>query len=263
MGTVDRVLALLHALGNQNGPVSISQLADELGGPPSTLHRLLALLTQHSLVVQDDETRKYRLGPGVLRLSEAYVRSNSLITVAQRHLGDLRARTQESVFLTEYINGDPVCVATAQSPRPLSYFIRVGQRMPYHAAASARAILAFRPAKECEMLLRSEAIDRFTHLTPLTLQDALLEISRTQQQGYAVCDEEMETGVTAIAAPILDATDTSVGSLAVVAPAGRLAGERRSMTAELVMEHALRISRELGSKRETLVGRVQPGLGPV
>jgi DNA-binding IclR family transcriptional regulator len=252
MGSVDRVLTLLLTLGNQDGPASVSQLADELGDPPSTVHRLLAVLAEQKLVVQDAETRKYRLGPGVLRLSEAYVRSNGLITVAQRHLNELRARTQESVFLTEFINGDAVCVATAQSPRPLSYFIRIGQRMPYHAAASGRAILAFRSPTEVELLLRAERIDRFTDLTPQTLQDALLEVAKTQRQGFAVCDEEMEPGVTAIAAPVLDASETSTASLAVVAPASRLAGERRAMIADLVVEAALRISHELGSKREFL-----------
>lgn len=243
---VDRTLQLLEALSADGSGLGVTRLADMLGDAPSTVHRLLAVLTRHRMVIKDPESRRYRLGPGVLPLGEAYLRHNSLITVAQRYLDDLRSRTLESVFLTEYVNGDAICVATAESPRPLRFFMRVGQRMPYHAAASARAILAFRSSDEIERLLHREALERFTEMTPTTFQEALGELERVRQEKYAACDQEMEVGVTALSVPIRDATGDVIASLTIVAPQQRLSGEHREPAINLLHEQADGISRSLG-----------------
>lgn len=245
---VDRTLELLEALSADGSGVGVTKLAEQLGDAPSTVHRLLTVLARHRLVVQDVDSKRYRLGPGVLPLGEAYLRQNTLITLAQPHLAHLRSRTLESVFLTEYVNGDAICVATAESPRPLRFFMRVGQRMPYHAAASARAILAFRPAKEAEDLLRHEALQRFTDTTPTTINAVLAELERVREDGYAACDEEMEVGVSALSVPIRNAAAEVIASLSIVAPQQRLAGEHRDAAVQLLLQQAQDISTALGHR---------------
>lgn len=248
MRVVDRTLQLLEALSADAYGVGVTKLAEQLRDAPSTVHRLLTVLVRHRLVVQNIDSKRYRLGPGVLRLGEAYLRQNPLISVAQPHLADLRSRTSESVFLTEYVNGEAICVATAESPRPLRFFMRVGQRMPYHAAASARAILAFRPQEEAKELLRDEALQRFTETTPTTIDAVLAELGRVRQDGYAACDEEMEVGVTALSVPIRNAAGEAIASLSIVAPEHRLAGALREAAVKGLLQQASNISAALGHR---------------
>ena len=263
MRVVDRTLQLLEALGEDASGVGVTKLAEQLRDAPSTVHRLLAVLVQHRLVIQDPDSKRYRLGPGVLRLGEAYLRQNSLISVAQPHLAAVRSRTSESVFLTEFVNGEAICVATAESPRQLRFFIRIGQRMPYHAAASAKAILAFRPPEEAEVLLRGEALQRFTQTTPTGMDEILAELDQVRQDGYAACDEDMEIDVVALAVPIRDATGETVGSLALVAPKHRLSGVARDAAVTALREEAGEISSALGHRPSLAGDDAPPERGPV
>ena len=251
---VDRTLQLLEALSADGSGAGVTRLAEELGDAPSTVHRLLAVLGRHRLVVQDPDSKRYRLGPGVLPLAESYLRHNTLIPVAQPHLADLRSRTLESVFLTEYVNGDAICVATAESPRQLRFFMHVGQRMPYHAAASARAILAFRPREEAEDHLRKEALERFTSMTPTTISEAMAELDKVRRDGFAACDQEMEDDVTALSVPIRNAIGATVASLSIVAPEQRLAGDRRDAAVRLLRDEAEAISAALGYRQPDALG---------
>lgn len=70
--------------------------------------------------------------------------------------------------------------------------------MPYHAAASARAILAFKDETFIQRVLRAE---RFTEHT-LSEPELIAELARVRQRGVAVIDEELEAGVGAIARPV-------------------------------------------------------------
>ncbi len=246
MRAIERTLRLLELLSEQPESMGVVQLGEQLHLPPSTLHRLLSVLVAHGYVVQDPGSRRYRLGSSVLRIAQSYLRQNTVLAAAQPLLARLRSATQETIFLTALVGDDAVCVATAESPRPLQFYMRVGQRMPYHAAASARAILAFRGAGEARRLLRGEALDRFTNATPRSVEDVLEELSLVRRQGYAVCEEEMEVGVTAVSAPVRDAAGEVVASVTVVAPSERLDGARLQAALAPLLVTSAQISHTLG-----------------
>jgi IclR family acetate operon transcriptional repressor len=243
---VDRVVQLVDLLSESESGLGVVNLAEELGIPPSSVHRLLGDLTRHRVVVQEPESKRYFLGPGVLGWSAAYQKQNNLVSIASAHLSSLRARTLESVFLTEYVAGEAICVATSESSRPLRFFMHVGQRMPYHAAASARAILAFRPVAEVLVALEREALDPFTHSTPTSLPAVLDELARVRRDGYAACNEEMEVGVAAVSVPVRNGLGEVIASLSVVAPEQRLRPDDRKAIIEVLAEEAHGISEALG-----------------
>ncbi|HEX5465345.1 MAG TPA: IclR family transcriptional regulator [Candidatus Limnocylindrales bacterium] len=245
MRSIDRLVQVLQMLSDAESGLGVMKLAEQLGIPASTAHRLVTDLGRYNVVVQDVASKRYRLGPAVLEWGAAYRQQNTLLSVAQPHMTTLCARTTESVFLTEYVNGDAICVATAESPRPLRFFMHVGQRMPYHAAASARAILAFRPAAEAEEALKREELLKFTDTTPTTKAAVLTELARVRAAGYAVCDEEMEVGVTALSVPVRAAGAEVIASLSIVAPEHRVNAQRDTMLASL-LEEAEAISAALG-----------------
>ena len=166
MRLVSRTIDVLRLLAQTPDGVGVTKLAEQLGESPSTVHRLLAALLEHDYVAQTDD-RRYRLGVGVLGLAHAFQRQDRLVSMARPHLSKLATQTRESVFLAERIGDDVVCVASAESPRLVSFFLRLGQRTPYHAAASARAILAFQEPAEQRRLLEAEGFVPFTDKTPV------------------------------------------------------------------------------------------------
>lgn len=243
---VDRTLDVLEALAAESQGFGVVRLAESLGEPAATIHRLLASLRERQYVIRDEATRRYKLGVGVLRLAQSYQQRDMVVAAARPHLVALREKTSESVFLSERIEDDVICVASAESPRPLSFYMRPGQRTPYHAASSARAILAFDSLDEQLRLLGAEKLEPFTRRTPTTVQDALAELVRTRNRGFAICDREMEAGIVALSVPLRGADGNVTASVTVVAPENRLGRSRRREVIELLYQTAGAIEAAVG-----------------
>jgi len=243
---VDRTLRALEALAERTTPIGVVELSAALGEPAPSLHRTLQMLIEHRLVVQEIDTKRYHLGPGVLSLADAYREQNRLVAIAQPVLDALRSELHESVFLCEFVDERAVVVAVAESPRPLRSFMRLGHRMPFHATASARAILAFQEPSCIQRLLQLDGVDRYTDRTSISTVELLQELDRTRRRGYAVCDQELEIGVKAIARPIRDSTGVVAASVTVIAPRERLAGNRQGHALRALAAAASSISLGLG-----------------
>ena len=243
---VDRNLRVLEALAARSGPAGVIELSGALDEPAPSLHRTLKTLMSHGLVIQHPETKRYQLGPAILSLADAYREQNRLVVVAQPVLDALRSELHESVFVCELVDERAVVVAVAESTRPLRAFMRLGRHMPFHAAASARAILAFQEPSHIQRLLELDGVSRYTGRTRMGTDELLAALDFARRHGYAVCDQEMEVGVKAIARPIRDDTSTVVASVAVVAPRERLSGRGRQLALRALAVAAANISSRLG-----------------
>jgi DNA-binding IclR family transcriptional regulator len=246
MRTVRRAVQIIEALSRESDGIGLMNLAESLQEPPSSVHRLINVLIEEDLVVRDELSKRFRMGPALLRWAQASLTQNDMAEAGRPILAALRDEISESVFLTELIADEAVCVASAESPRPLRFFMRVGQRMPYHVAASARAILAFQSDDLIDRVLKEASTSQDMESPPLSLNDVRDELHNVRQRGYAMCDEEMEVGVTALSVPIRNAVDRVVGSITVVAPAHRLPSDRRNRIRLKLVAAANQISAKLG-----------------
>jgi IclR family acetate operon transcriptional repressor len=242
----DRVLRALAALAGHPEPTGVLDLGIELGEPAPSLHRTLQRLIEYELVVQNPATKRYQLGPAVLVLADAYRRQSTLVSIAQPVLDELGSSLDETVFLCQLIEDAAVVVATAESRRTFQYFMRLGHRMPFHAAASARAILAFQDPAQIDCLLDREGSDRYTDRTMIEIEELKAELDRVRRRGYAVCDQEIEVGVKALAVPVRDASGHVIASIAVVAPRERLVRSPRHRPIQSLQSAAREVSKGLG-----------------
>ena len=115
----------------------------------------------------------------------------------------------------------------------------VGRRVPHHVAANGKVFLAFGAAPAPARL------QRFTQRT-ITNKAALeAELERVRSQGYATAIDELELGLTAVAAPVRDAGDVVVAALSVSGPTSRLTPERVEQFASLLLNQAASLGRRL------------------
>src|ERR1700722_11969936 len=82
---VSRAITILEYLAAAKEPFSVVPLAREIGIIPSTCLHILRALAEEGLVLPDPQTKQYSIGAGILELSQAYVRQNPFIRVAQEH----------------------------------------------------------------------------------------------------------------------------------------------------------------------------------
>jgi DNA-binding IclR family transcriptional regulator len=248
MQPVVRSLRLLSVLADSGGGLGLQELADALELPVSTVHRLTSVLEDEGYLFRTPKTKKFILGPSVRRLV-ASTTSDYIRRVAEPTVAALNRATGETVFLAELVGTEVVCFAIVQGTRALRLFVHLGRTLPLHAAASARAILAYLDEATVASLL--DGLE-YTQWTPRTITDRaelVRHLAGARARGYDICDDEMEDHVWAVAAPLYDGSGQVRASIAVVVPLPSVGDPtRRSSLQSALLAAANEISIELGAK---------------
>jgi DNA-binding IclR family transcriptional regulator len=135
---------------------------------------------------------------------------------------------------------------------PLAHSLQIGERGPIYCSASGKAILSALPDAEAEAWVTRMPRPRITPRTRTAVAEIMQELRAARQAGYAVAREEAILGVTAIAAPVRNATGQPVGALSIAGPSARIGGAREAELGAAIREAAERMSAEFGWRpRET------------
>ncbi len=255
MRSVDRLLSIIETLARYPKGMQVVKLAGEVGLPAGTTHRMLTKLRELGYVQQDTQTKVYSLGLKMFSLAAQMLNSIDLRDVSAPHLRRLVELTGVNPILTvyDYQQQVAICVDTIGSGGQIKFFVGLGKVMPLHCSATGKVIAAFLPSEKQDGIFVDRDLERYTEHTctdPQKLQKEWIHIQRT---GFAVCDEEMELGVAAIAAPIWDATDQIIGSVGVVGMRLAFNPPEKERIAQLVVSAGIAISETLGASMEKFV----------
>jgi DNA-binding IclR family transcriptional regulator len=210
-----RTLDLLELLADQPRAWTLVDLARELGIPKSSLHGLLRTLSGRGWVRTDETGTHFRLGLRALRVGAAYLDGDDTVGLLGGVLDELSHRFGETVHLGRLDGDQVVYVAKRESVHHLRLYSSIGRRLPAHATALGKALLAERTDETADRIVSWP----LTRLTPHTRTDrdafhAALAAARAD--GYAVDREENAEGINCIAmavplaAPAIDAVSVSV-----------------------------------------------------
>lgn len=220
--SLERGLAVLSSFSADRPELGISELARMLDLTRSTTHRYVATLAALGYLYQDDATRKYRLGPRVLDLGFAVLGSLELREIAAPHLRRLAETTGHTANLAIRDDTDAILIDRVRG-RPCRYHhfefsLHVGSRLPLYCSATGKTLLAFLPRPDLDRLLdRIELAQR----GPRTLTDRtalLTELKQIRRTGIAVNDEELDSALRSIAAPVCSRTGAVVAAVNLAIP---------------------------------------------
>jgi IclR family acetate operon transcriptional repressor len=240
--TIDRAARLLVGVLDADGPVGTGDLAGDAGLPKSTASRLLASLERHGLVQQDGERGRFRPGPVLVRFAQRGLVERHLVELAQPALAALSEASGETINLAV---AGPVGVehlAQVESRHFLGAGQWVGRSVPYHASAVGKVLVAFGAAE-------LPPAPSMTALTPRTIAglDAFEdELGRVRAEGFALAVDELELGLTAMAAPVLSDSGAALAALAISGPTLRLGAERIAELRPVIVRQSIALSEQLG-----------------
>ena len=221
MRTVERVAAVLRAVANAptgSGGISLLELSREVELPLGSTHRLAEALVDEWLLVRDPVSRKFTISFGLYQIGVRGLGGTDMKEVCRPALERLRDLTGDTVFLSRLVGGEIVCIAMAEGRRPLRLFVREGQTMPAHAAASARVILAQCDDAQARAIVAAQRFESFTKRTPTRIEEVMQHLDRVREQGYDVCEEELDADVWAVAVPVVCTARDVLASVAVASP---------------------------------------------
>ena len=248
--SVDRAARILKALSAGTAHLGVTELSQRLHIAKATVHGLLRTLEKQELVEQDQETGKYRLGPAMLLLGNAYLDNHELRSRSFLWADSLANRVGEAVRVGVLHGRSVLIVHHVFRPDGSVQILEVGASIPWHACALGKAIGAQLDRDRRRSLLAGP-MPRLTGRTiadPHEMSEALDAIA--EQGGVALEDQEAIVGEGEIAAAIVDHRGHPVGAIGVAGPAERLLAEPRTDAIVLAVKDVARgLSRDMGAKR--------------
>jgi len=247
--SVERAAAILGALGSGTPRLGVTEIAERVGLAKPTVYGLLRTLEKHDLVVQDPDSGKYSLGPGVLQLGNAYLDGSELRARSLLWAEALAQRANEAVWVATLSGTRVIVLHHVFRPDNTVQILEVGAAIPWHACALGHAIVAQLPASASARVMAADLVP-LTGRTKTTRAALSRALAQVRKNGYAVEDLEATVGDAGVAAPIMNRHGTVAGAIGVVGPVERLlASGSREELARAVVDAARSVSRDLGAGR--------------
>ena len=245
--SVQRAVSLLKAFSIEKPTYSLVELAHATGLNVSTAHRLLTTLEAEGLLERDPDNGHFRLAIKVFELGGVVLHGMELNVVGTPILARLATETEDTAYFT-VLSGDGVlCVARIEGVRhSRSQYLAVGRRLPLHAGAGSKVLLAHMPPEQARTLLAKCSFTPYTEHTITDPDRLLAELVTVKKQGYALSIEEITDGISAIAAPIRGHDGNIVGAVSLSGAAERYRGPHLSAFVERVTGAATHVSLRLG-----------------
>ena len=245
--SLQEALRVLVYMGEQAPEPDVNELAARLGLNKTTLHRLLHTLERFDLIERDSQSERYRLGMKLHQLGSRAAASRTLRTEAHRFLVEMSRRSRETVSLATPAPGGAICLDRLDSPHTvITVCTPVGSIFPAHCTAAGKAILAYLSESEVEEVVRRTGLRQYTPFTIMQLTHLKENLRLIRQRGYAVDHQELERGLSGVAAPVLCAHERAIAAIGIAGPTQRFRGKELADKVALVTEIAARLAMGLG-----------------
>lgn len=226
--TVQRTANILHALGASDvtpeSGLDVVEIARRVGREKSQVSRALKALSEVGFVERDPHTLTYRLGWQFFALA-SNAGQQRLRTVGPPVLRRLVGTVKEAGYLSVLCDRSALTVLSESPGRAVEAVGWVGRTTPLHSTSTGRALLMDRTPEEAGNLLAGTDFADAGPGAPSSLDDLMERTARARRTGYAVADEEFESGLVAVAAPVRDFSGRVVAAVNVSAPKYRAGGD--------------------------------------
>lgn len=223
-GPVRATLKSLEILENlkEEGPATVTELTERLEYSKSTIHRHLMTLREAGYITEGDG--RYQVGLLYLDYGIHARNQNELYQVASSKLDEIANEVGEKAWCVTEEDGYGVFLASSSGKHAVKTYTRVGYRIPLHAFAGGKAIMAFMDQSRSEEIVEQRGLASFTENTITTRSELFEQFEQIRDRGVAFNYEEGIQGIHAVAAPVLDQEGRPLGSISVAGPANRIKG---------------------------------------
>lgn len=239
---LERTNDLLNVLARHNQPMSLKLLAELTGLHVSTAHRILNDLVL-ARIVDRPSSGHYQLGMRLLELGNLVKARLNVRDVALPIMRQLHQQTRQTINLSVRQNDEIVYIERAYSERSGMQVVRaIGGRAPLHLTSVGKLFLA---QDDKTNLLAYAARTHLKAQTPNSLnslEKLSKELEWVRAHHLARDREELEIGVSCMAAGIYDDNQQLVAGLSISAPADRV----QESWITLLQQSALAISKSMG-----------------
>lgn len=243
--SVERGFGLIRCLEIAPGALSLKELAACAGMPASKAHLYLVSFRRAGLVAQES-TGRYALGPYALQLGLAALRKIDAVALARSILHELRDQTGEAVYLAIWGNLGPCVVSKVDGPRQIPMTLQIGYVLPLLTTATGRIFLSYLPPAAIRHIIAKEEREHDARKAVFS-EKAMEDIVReTKARGLARTDGLLNSGFTALSAPVFNHDDTICAAMTLVGPSGSTDVAYNGRNARFLRQATRTLSGQLG-----------------
>jgi IclR family transcriptional regulator, acetate operon repressor len=246
--SVDRAMALLEALGEDEEGYRLTDLAIRTGLSISTAHRLLTTLEQRKFVEFDQSENMWHVGRQSFSVGAAFVRRRNFVAPALPFLRRLRDLTRETANMGVADDGEVVVLTQVESREIMRAITRVGRRAPMVASGLGKAILATYSDDEVAAIIKRHGMPRLTPRSVVRAGELRGALDKVRADGYAVDDEEFLSGLRCVASVVYNDQGEAMAAISVSGLAARVPADRLAELGQLVSQTARELTAALGGR---------------
>lgn len=199
--SIERGVAVLRAFSGRETTLTVAEISKRVGLARPVVRRIL--MTYEYLGYTQNVNGVWGLTPRILEIGSGYFASSSLPELSYSHMSAIVEKTGTTASIGVLDGFTVIHVARVEDERPLPDSVRIGGRLPSHATATGRVLLAGLDDDELERVVREAG--ELEEFTPHTLTDAdalLAHVRSVRDRRYDVSIEELHPGQLAAAVPI-------------------------------------------------------------
>jgi len=243
-------IAVLRTFTADEPLLGVTEIATRVGLHKSTVSRILSTFEQENLVERDAETRRFRLGLGLIAVAGPLLAELEERRVAYPVLRELTEQTGETSALMVWNGSESMCVEQIASPQQIKHTTPLGARYQDAMSASVQVFLSTEPAERVRALLRSGAIT-YPGLDDANLEGYQIKLGDVGHRGWAINYGESSIDEVGVAAPVHDHRGNVVAAVLIPAPRFRVSPDRLQSLGEACAAAAFRITSRLGGRAPT------------
>jgi IclR family acetate operon transcriptional repressor len=243
---VSTAMRVLRCFSVDEPALGVTEIAARVGLHKSSVSRLLATLEQERVVERDPQTRRFRLGLGLISIAGPLLAELDERRVAYPVLQELTDRTGETSALLVWSDNQAVCVEQIPSPRQIKHTTPLGTRYNTALSSSVQVFLAAQPPERVRALLLSGAVEH-PDRGEASIASYLTALERVGRDGVAFNYGATSVDEVGVATPVFDHRDTLIAAVMVAAPRYRVTPDQLELLATACATAAREVSQRLGS----------------
>ncbi|SDH86094.1 transcriptional regulator, IclR family [Alteribacillus persepolensis] len=244
--TVENAMQILRLFTSEKREWTLTEIAKKKEMNIASAQRLVKTLENYKYIERSSESKKYRLGLSILRLSGIVTSTMEIHQEARPIAEALVEQLGEAVHIGVLEGSETVYLEKIESLHPVRLASYTGKQNPGYCTGCGKVVLAYKDVREQERMMHEMSQKGFypyASNTVTTINQLSEDLKEIKRQGHAVCVNEFSEGITSIAAPIYDHRETVIAAISVTGPHNRI---NIAESIKEVVKAGERISKNLG-----------------
>jgi DNA-binding IclR family transcriptional regulator len=242
---LERALVIMEHLLEYPEGLSVTELTEHLELSKNSVFRITMTLLGHGYLVRDEQKR-FSLSKKLLLMGCQSMSEHSFVENAMDIMRLCRDEIKESIFIGTLIENEGVVIEQVLGSYPFKFSIDSGHRLPLHASAPCKAMLAFLPENELRQRLTGYKFKRYNENTITTRATFDKELAGIKVDGYALDRAEQVHGAHCVSAPVFNQYGYPIAAIWTTGPSDRLPANIFPKLGKVIRGYADLISRRMG-----------------